>query len=155
MWKKVDLKENEVKSLSLHSSCVYKSKIYIFGGYFDRNNQTFDDFFEYDILLKEWKKIETNVPTDRMGHCSIVWKDKLYIFGGWHPNFSKSFLTDIQVYDFEKNEWSEVNYKKKLENINRCYHSGTLYNNSFYIFGGKEIIKFYKNFQKVGMGLIG
>eukprot|EP01080_Neovahlkampfia_damariscottae_P007374 gene7374-11696_t len=136
MWKRIQTDEDEVRKLSLHSSVIYKSKLYIFGGYFDRLNQTFDDFFEFDLFTKTWKKIESNQPTDRMGHCSIVWNDELYMFGGWHPNFSKSFLTDIQKYNFKKNKWSEVKYKTKLENINRCYHSGNLYNNSFYIFGG-------------------
>jgi N-acetylneuraminic acid mutarotase len=134
MWKKVCEVDHKV---SIHSASCFKSKIYIFGGYQDGSNKTFNDFYEFQLDTKIWRKLETSgVPSDRMGHCSVIWNDKLYIFGGWRPDFSASYLDEIFQFDFTQNLWTKVEFKTKLKQLNRCYHSGDIYNNSLYIFGG-------------------
>eukprot|EP01080_Neovahlkampfia_damariscottae_P006507 gene6507-10515_t len=117
-----------------------------------------------------------SIPKNRYGHSSHLINDKLYIFGGYINDIKKTtneshelLLTTLEwkkLVDVESlfegiNPFSKSNSSDKLQEIRgclpstRCWHSSTVYDNSFVVMGGcgdyeyfNDIYKYQYNFQK-------
>ncbi|GFU60575.1 kelch domain-containing protein 3 [Nephila pilipes] len=70
-----------------HSAVVYKSEIYIIGGFDGVNIRHLNDVFKYNPVNSVWTemKVRGEPPCPRRRHCSVVVKDSLYLFGGCCP----------------------------------------------------------------------
>ena len=68
-----------------HSSFVYESKLYIFGGYNGIEDLHYNDVHCYDPSSNKWSKLDipgSPRPCPRRRQSCVLVKDKLYLFGG-------------------------------------------------------------------------
>ena len=134
-WKLLrDVKPAELKSIDEHSACLYDNKIYIFGGNCHGNKS--NKMFVYKILECKWKTYEfKNGPCARSSHSATVKDGKMFVFGG--KDFENNKLSDFWIFDFNKNEWSEIEFTHSAEwPISRSGHSTGVFKNYIIIFGG-------------------
>jgi dynein heavy chain len=92
-------------------SCVYKNKIYVYGGHGGLNYQRvcLDDIYTYDLETEQWEQIEVNIglqlpPPGRGGHTIFISEEKLYAYGGWNH---ESVYNKIEMFDLQTREWSD------------------------------------------------
>ena len=85
--------------------------------------------FIYDVKTCKWKINELkNSPSARSSHSATVKDNKMYMFGG--KDFENNKLKDFWVFDFIKNEWSEIEYTHSAEwPISRSGHSTGIFKN--------------------------
>lgn len=151
--------------LESHCSASYKEGILIFGGFGKgvySNKLYFYDVSKKKVIIKD--QGETNKsPIGRINPACVVHLDMFYMFGG--QNNDGKFLNDMWVYSLSKSNWEEITIKNSPEHMNmqpsgRSGHTMNIYNNEFYIFGGRvsnvmevnEIWKFdplSKNFEQI------
>lgn len=85
VWEKV--KEHEQTGAPLAATTAFyhhKDYIYIFGGYYEANNSTTNEFYEFSLIKKEWNRINQKTqPSNRMGTSFTYFNDCLYLFSGW------------------------------------------------------------------------
>lgn len=123
-----------------HSMTPYKNRIIIFGGHggIDYNRTAFNDIYELDLELFQWRKPKTkgNPPEPRGGHVAslLANKDKLFIFGGW--NFILQF-NNLFIYDIENAQWqeNELTHETPKWNLNGCL-APSIPSWKYFIFGG-------------------
>jgi len=84
-------------------SCIYKNKVYIYGGHGGLNyaRVCLDDIYTYDLETEKWEQIEVITglqlpPTGRGGHSIFIMDDKLYAYGGWNHD---SVYNKIEMFD--------------------------------------------------------
>ena len=86
-----------------HSACIYKEKLYVFGGQDDENNKL-GDLWEFDTQTSTWRQIVPKegdyVPIPRSGHTAVVSGDRMYIFAGIYELTKE--LNDTVVFDFSQ-----------------------------------------------------
>lgn len=93
----------------------------------------FDDFWYYDLNLREWKMLPAQVgPVPRYLHTAVVIGEKMVIFGGVSRN--KVVLSDCWVYDTVTEKWVEAKPKEMV--LPRQAHTAVAINKKMYIFGG-------------------
>lgn len=127
-------------SMASQSLVILHNKLYIFGGVTKLNNDCryyrTNDLFEYNIDLKQWKKIQQKgqIPSSRDSHSCVIYKDNMYIYGG---GSYRIWYNDFYVFNFKKNEWKKIDDGK--ENFipkKLAGHSSNVYKDKMYIFGG-------------------
>ncbi|CAG8459923.1 6458_t:CDS:10 [Gigaspora rosea] len=75
--------DNSIPSCrSGHTACVYKDKIYIFGG--SNGEKCFNDTWCYDTSNSTWSELSCTgfIPVPRERHGAVCIADVIYIFGG-------------------------------------------------------------------------
>eukprot|EP00760_Papus_ankaliazontas_P006339 PhM_4_TR13006/c1_g1_i1/m.40758 len=124
---------------------------------------------KFDLRKRVWSKPETSGnPSFRARHCAVVHAQKMYVWGGWglmtetaennNNNNNKSGATTtstrlnqlldiseirlntMEVYDYQNCVWETVNQKGHVPTP-RVGHSGVLYNDALYVFGGSSLSK--------------
>lgn len=85
VWEKVKEQENFDAPLAATSAFYHhKDKLYVFGGYYEKDNETSNEFFEYNLIKKEWRRIDEKLsPNKRMGTTFSFLGGDLYLFSGW------------------------------------------------------------------------
>lgn len=122
-----------------HMVCVKDSSMYIFGGSYhhEEENLYFNDLWEYNFKLNQWKEIKTNIqPPARIHSIMKVSKsNNIYIYGGWSKK--GKILNDIWTFDIDRRLWMKI--ETKNEPPIRFNHSSTMDNNDIlYIYGGSH-----------------
>ncbi|CAG5117730.1 unnamed protein product [Candidula unifasciata] len=87
-----------------HSAVVYKSSMYIYGGFLDSSGST-DEFWVFSIEENEWRMIRRHKPGKRHGHVAAVADGKMWLHGGMR---GLTALSDLWTFHFEMNTWSKV-----------------------------------------------
>lgn len=125
------------------SICSFEDTIYIFGGEFFNGSKTevYDDFFTYNTIKKEWKKIVASpMPTPRSGHQMISTAQnggELYLFGGEYASPSQlQFLhfRDTWKYQLSTKQWEKIN--TPVAPSARSGHRMVLSKKRIFLFGG-------------------
>ena len=138
--------KNKPKARLNHSANMFGWKMYIFGGTNIKNYkyETFNDIHKIDLSDHEnliWEEIKPKgkLPEKRYGHLSLAYKNQIIIHGGKiNKGIRKEFYySDFWVFDIFRCEWNEILYEFGFSEIKRAYHSGSIYKNDLYIFGGK------------------
>jgi len=120
--------------VSDHSACVFKDKMYIFGGTLD--SETSGLLYEYDFISNYWRQLISCV-TNRKFHCTQVYDGMMYVIGG----LSDSVLTrkshiafPHQIrFNIPLNTWENIgNFKC----TGRHFHTVALYGNQLILYGG-------------------
>lgn len=95
---------------SLHKSCSYKDRIFLFGG--QAQASYFNDMFEYNVLNHKWNKVVSTgpSPTPRSHFSFICFKDNLIMCGGiiQKSNSIRQFekcYSDIYIFSITKSTW--------------------------------------------------
>ena len=128
-----------------HSSVIYKSRIYYFGGSVlgGKTNQV----RAFCCKTGKWlptsatnpEQVDNNsmgehTPTVRSGHTSVSWKKLMVVFGG---RLNKTSLSDrIFRYNFETGQWAPVNNQTQITPPARYNHSAIQWNGNMIIIGG-------------------
>ncbi|CAD8149025.1 unnamed protein product [Paramecium pentaurelia] len=122
-----------------HSICSFQENIYIFGGQVADLIST-NEIFIHDVKQQQWTKLEVNktYPQPMDNHCATLYKDQWIIFGGFYSGNQCKHSNDLFSYKFQDNKWVKLNKQKGMEPAPRDGSSITSYNNSVYIFGGKN-----------------
>jgi N-acetylneuraminic acid mutarotase len=139
-WEKVRV-DSHPKLCSNPSTVLNGDKLWVFGGYHERENKTVSDFYQFNLFSKEWTQIrelsDEKCPPNRMGHSAVVHGDYMYIFFGWNYECRR----DIWRWSFSKSEWEEVKWtwlhgKNRGIEVERYYHQTVVYNNRIFIVFG-------------------
>lgn len=66
-----------------HAACVYKDRMYVFGGR-DEESKKLNDIWELNLLMFSWAEISCgdSAPSIRMGHSAALFGPNILIFGG-------------------------------------------------------------------------
>jgi N-acetylneuraminic acid mutarotase len=80
-WIKIESDGEVPSKREFHTSLIYKSKLFIFGGY---DGKRLNDLYSYSIEKNKWKKIQTTAkpPSNREEMTSVLYNSSIYIFGG-------------------------------------------------------------------------
>lgn len=119
------------------TAVLYGDHIYIFGGYFEQENTTSDQFYRFNLITKEWterRPLRDEIwPEGRMGHSACIYDDKMYIFFGWE----RDCHDDIYSFDFAENQWTDVPWTSDSDSeIEKYYHQNAVWNDIIFIIFG-------------------
>lgn len=136
-WEKPLIRGIVPKEVYHHSAVVHEGSMYIFGGY----RKNYNEISEYRFATKSWSFLQTsgNAPMPRWGHVAAVHGKSMYIIGGRDrvSNFSDCFCLN-----FETNVWKKID----CEGVDgRFFSSVIIFNDSLYVFGGRNIHSFCFN----------
>lgn len=112
----------------------WNNQLYIFGGYFKKNDEYYSDLYVYDLEGKAWRLMpeEGTRPPPRIDHSASLYNSKLYIFGGFDGNLR---YADFYQYDLKTFVWTKVVGEGELP-PNRFGHTTVVYDDSLFCFGG-------------------
>ena len=87
---------------------------------------------EHNISVSE---LNIGGPTPRVGHATVIYDEEFYVFGGY-DNVTNTYLNDLwkAVVVGPKITWVKLFGKSPLPA--RAFHSGIVYQDSIYYFGG-------------------
>jgi N-acetylneuraminic acid mutarotase len=86
-------------------------------------------------------------PLNVQGHSCVEYKSKIYLFGGRIPTIQKekrTYSNSIFIYSPKEDSWEKLDLKIQPKPVHN--HTCTVYQNSFFIFGGSGYKGFNKNF---------
>jgi N-acetylneuraminic acid mutarotase len=133
-WEIIEVVDNSIiPGRESHTFVEYKDQFFVFGGLTE--NGISNDLFSFDLLNKEWKKIEYSGPNlkPRSFHSSLILNEKLLIFGGY--NNEDGWLNEFYQLDFNLLVFSSIENKNQIPS-NRSGHGVVKYNDKMWIYGG-------------------
>ena len=113
------------------------NKLYMFGGFKNGIGQT-NETWEYDIVLNTWTQLNPSTsPSPRyyMGYASS--NEEIVIFGGTNIT---NVLFD-ETWRFDGTNWSQSIFS--IKPTNSYWLVMAYYNNSFYLYGGRDLSIYY------------
>jgi len=128
-WSVVETKENKKGGYRYPpprdgpSCCVYKGKMYLFGG--DGNDGYFNDLWSFDFETDKWALLSPatppplstmpeSTPSHRSQHAMWACQDKVYVFGGeFHPPDRPLLggtrtLRNLESFDLASKHWTKL-----------------------------------------------
>ena len=113
-----------------HSATLYTLKnnylIYVIGGY---NDAHLGDVWSFNIYSNVWTSVSfTGTFTARSGHSASLYNGIIYVVGG------SCTSNNIQAFKVATKSWSTISTSAPTGR----YHTGILYNNFIYTFGGTK-----------------
>jgi N-acetylneuraminic acid mutarotase len=133
-WEIIEVVDNSIiPGRESHTFVEFKDQFFVFGGLTE--NGISNDLFSFDLLNKEWKKIEYSGPNlkPRSFHSSLILNEKLLIFGGY--NNEDGWLNEFYQLDFNLLVFSSIENKNQIPS-NRSGHGVVKYNDKMWIYGG-------------------
>jgi len=134
----------ELLARRLHSSFLFKDKIYLFGGY-PKNAAHLDTTVELPISATEgkdqikWKLTPTKGKvTGRSGHTCVLVGNRVFITGGYSNQTGGKVSCEVNVLDLQSLQWKKLPVQGDLPQP-RDHQSATLLPDGRRIvyFGGK------------------
>ena len=101
-----------------HTAVYYNHAIYVFGGELATAEKYhhYKDIWRFDIKANLWSEVIPrggHAPPSRSGHRCIVWRHYMIMFGGFYEALRETrWYSDLWVYDFSQNAWTEMEYSK-------------------------------------------
>jgi N-acetylneuraminic acid mutarotase len=113
-----------------HSSVIFNSKMYIFGGVSSEN--LLNEFWEFNFSENSWRQLESpKIISPMKGNSFNICNGIGYIFGGDNDSM---FLNEFYSFDFLKCKWEKLDFYQTP--FPRCFHSSCISENELIIFGG-------------------
>eukprot|EP00898_Chlorokybus_atmophyticus_P007656 jgi/Chlat1/7892/Chrsp66S07199 len=116
-----------------HSSVVYDSAVYIFGG--ERSAYEYNDLWKYSHENEDWTfvtLITNTTPAGRHDHSAVAYNGSMYVFGGRSPQP----LGDFWKFTFNNGSWDMLT-SPEMEGLSaRFGHSAVVVEDSMYVYGG-------------------
>lgn len=99
-----------------HSCVVYDGSLFIFGGV-DKQQQRYNDLYEFHIQKREWssKRVTGQIPSSRTFHRALIHDDEMYILGG----FDGRRQNDLYV--IKLSSATEDKYSRPSSSFSRLY----------------------------------
>eukprot|EP01120_Amphizonella_sp_Union-15-10_P008423 TRINITY_DN3027_c0_g1_i1.p1 TRINITY_DN3027_c0_g1~~TRINITY_DN3027_c0_g1_i1.p1 ORF type:complete len:314 (-),score=47.79 TRINITY_DN3027_c0_g1_i1:37-978(-) len=139
--KSVWSKPSEVKGAvitprSYHTSSIVVDDeyIFIFGG--DGVSQPIQNLHYVHLANWTWSRVDAygDLPDPRKRHSMVYYDYKLWVFGGFCLR-TNQHLTDLNVYDIGKEEWTTVKQKGPIPE-KRAGHGAVVDDDKMYVWGG-------------------
>ncbi|KAL9656042.1 hypothetical protein ABK040_007661 [Willaertia magna] len=168
-WKRMVYQNNELTSVNYipsprygHTMCIYKDKLYLFGGFTNNESQISNELFQFNLKEHEWKLIKLDKKIKgRYHHTMNIIDDNIFIFGGLgesNDSNETSILDDLIIIDLSFIENNLQNKAKvttigKLNRLNkkiaRYGHCSCQFKNKLLFIGGcnKENDFFFNHFE--------
>ncbi|MBX9702443.1 MAG: hypothetical protein K2X74_23600, partial [Acetobacteraceae bacterium] len=124
------------ESRSGHSAVLYGDEMIIFGG---RNGRShFADLYRFSFTARSWKKIKTigALVKRRYRHTAVVHDRRMYVFGGEVAGDNSTYFSDFYELDLLQHVWTEIKSEPRPQP--RSGHTAVLFQNSMYIYGGRD-----------------
>lgn len=110
------------------NTIVHNNKLYVIGGF---NGKPSNKVKMYDQENDSWITL-SSFERERQNHSLVSYKDYIYLIGGRNIYYGDR-LYDIQRYDVELNEWTQISY---FDNINDGNYSITVKDGKLYFITG-------------------
>ncbi|CAK1546692.1 unnamed protein product [Leptosia nina] len=126
-----------------HSACIIGNKMYIFGGFDYLTDQYTNNMHYLNLDTMDWSYVHAKgtPPLGRDFHTALAYGDRMYIFGG-RADFSRPHIIENEIYcdnvyyfNTTTETWVMLN-TSGISPDGRRSHSGWIYNDFMYIFGG-------------------
>jgi leucine-zipper-like transcriptional regulator 1 len=104
-WERVTPGGDPMVACNMHTSNLYKDKIFVFRG--GDGTNYLNDLYCYDLIKNTWNYIKGKgaPPSQRANHAATIYKDSLFIFGGWN---GIDRLNDLTSFCLTSYEWSRL-----------------------------------------------
>ncbi|XP_072274032.1 kelch domain-containing protein 10-like [Pyxicephalus adspersus] len=113
-----------------HSAVVYRSAMFIYGGYFDIEGAV-EEFWAFYFDTQKWSALSPRTrglgPGPRHGHSSATHNSTMYLFGGLRNMAEQN---DFWSFDFRRHNWSNIKTSSgppKLVGHASIIHQGCLW----------------------------
>ncbi|XP_055668156.1 uncharacterized protein LOC114014057 [Falco peregrinus] len=117
-----------------HSAVVYRSSMYIYGGYFGIRGIS-REFWAFCFDTRKWSCVSPpshgTGPGPRHGHSAVVYHTGMYLFGGL---MGLSEQKDLWKWDFVSSSWSSIRTSQGPPPV--VGHASVVFRDSMLIFGG-------------------
>ena len=137
---------NEPGALAYHSGLVAGDYMYLYGGSSAVHENR--SLFRLNLIKMEWEKVTERFTTKggkfpiREGHAACMTNDRrnplMYIFGGFNASMSER-TNDLHIFSINEQIWQ---YKVQTSSTSlpsaRDGHTGCIYKNHMFIFGGRD-----------------
>jgi hypothetical protein len=114
-WKSISAGDSNMEGRYGSSGCLYKDKIYIFGGFGEyyrsvKARKSFGDFWVYDLRNNTWAQnnIESPFKPSQRAYSAYCLMDGCLFIHGGSNGISKNVSSDIRMFDIEKFSWLEI-----------------------------------------------
>lgn len=147
-WKSYITNDTPIRKYA--DTLIFNDKIYLFGGV-DQDDKDTNDIFYLDLTqnVLVWKKInivEEDKPTKRRQHTITLLDSKLFLFGGQNfldgnnEKLNDLWYMDLNATSDKYHQWEKLknNDVTATDNVQKYAHSAVVYNNTLYIYGGKN-----------------
>lgn len=138
-WSTISTKGELPHKRSDHMVCIKGHNMYIFGGCYHQDdvNIFFNDLWEYNFKLNQWREIKTNLAPIARIHSTmeISSGNNLYILGGWCQK--GKILNDFWTFDIDRKLWIQL-YTKNIPPARFTHHSTMDERDVMYIYGGSH-----------------
>ena len=147
-WKSYITNDTPIRKYA--DTLIFNEKIYLFGGV-DQDDKDTNDIFYLDLTqnVLVWKKIniaEEVKPTKRRQHTITLHDSKLFLFGGQNfldgnnEKLNDLWYMDLNATSDKYHQWEKLknNDVTATDNVQKYAHSAVVYNNTLYIYGGKN-----------------
>lgn len=138
-WQEIRYTGEGPQPIYLHSACVYKDEMWIFGGSIGKDS---NQLYRYKFQTSTWTRVLPNqanptVPPPRYGHAACVLGDSMIVTGGCKQ--SNQYFTDSWIYDFPSNTWRRSTDLP----LDIAYHSMVAYHDDrIILIGGYNGVRF-------------
>ena len=138
-WESLPLTGVSPGKLYRHNACIYKNRMYVFGG--KRNvSVNNDDIYFYDFEIELWFKIyidPKSIKPKKIDSFSLsldVKNEKIIIFGGYYGKFTNSLF----YFHLNDNRWEKI-ISNGIKPSQRAGHCAALYQDTYlYVSGGGD-----------------
>ena len=118
--------------------------LYAIGGHHGARTLNINE--AYDPITNNWTS-KPSMPTGRNHAASATVDNKIYVVGGRTVGISARVNVNVnEMYDTETEKWTAVEPMPS----NRSGIAAAAINNSFFVFGGEDLIKTYGNNEEYG-----
>jgi len=139
LWRRffVDISTSCPPGRLCHTAVADNNKMYIYGGHITQPSSEYfhtvkQDLYEYDLVTRGWREIQTNEGPRRTEHTAIVYNNSMVVFGGYSGS---GYENSVMVFNFETQLWQQLVAQGEPPSP-RSAHTAVVVGHSMYIFGG-------------------
>ena len=137
-----------------HSSVLYGSRVWVFGGYDSELNGTTANLLSYDLVSGRWARevYDGVTPAGRMWHTATMHGSRMHVVGGMNDKY-KEYLTWYELnFGFSVPGGAAGVWKRNLgrdtqTSSGRFLHSAAVVKDTLWIFGGQGTSTYYNDFK--------
>jgi hypothetical protein len=137
-----------------HSSVLYGSRGWVFGGYDGAANSTTANLMSYDLVSGRWARevYDGPAPVGRMWHTATMHGARMHVVGGMNSGYNE-YLTWFEL-NFAKatpggaaGTWKRNLGRDTQVGSGRFLHAAAVVKDTLWIFGGSGTSTYYNDFK--------
>ncbi|KAL9645026.1 hypothetical protein ABK040_004519 [Willaertia magna] len=131
---------------TMHAGAIDQKNefIYTYGGYDRTKEYYFNDLWKYDIQNDEWELVDQENLTIPLRDCILVcYQNYLFKHGG--KTKDDKVLDSFHCFNLITKKWTNVLENSTIKPPARYCHTGTLWKDSLFIYGGDNDVKYFSD----------